>query len=107
MTDQSPGTPPPLPSQPPPLPVDAPPPPPVPGGGPADDEAARTHALQHDSQATRTYPCNSCGGELVFHIGEQRLRCPHCSNMQDLAEVTGQLVENDLRAALAAKARGS
>ncbi|MEE8602756.1 hypothetical protein [Euzebya tangerina] len=59
--------------------------------------------MRHRTEDTRTYPCQVCGGELEFHIGEQRLRCPSCGTTAELAEVTGQVVENDLRAALAAQ----
>ncbi|CAN5356729.1 hypothetical protein BH23ACT9_BH23ACT9_25710 [soil metagenome] len=88
---------------PPPLPPTGPPPsqPPPPKDPVLQDEEVRTHALQHASQATRTYPCTACGGELLFDIGQQRLRCPHCGNQQDLAEASGAVQENDLTAAIA------
>ncbi|HUG85878.1 MAG TPA: hypothetical protein VMM13_15045 [Euzebya sp.] len=57
--------------------------------------------MQHDTQSTRTYPCSTCGSQLVFHIGQQRLACPHCGNQQDLVEAQGEVVEQDLHAALA------
>lgn len=88
-----------------------PPPPPVPPPGdvpaaavpPATPPAG--HALRHDSQATRTYPCTTCGSELEFSIGDQRLRCGHCGNVQDLREVTGTVEEQDLHTALGALQR--
>lgn len=74
-------------------------PPPLPGSPP---QGAPSHALRHETEATRTYPCTTCGGELTFDIGEQRLKCPHCGNVQDLAEASGQVGERDLATALTA-----
>ena len=31
-----------------------------------------------DQQKGRIFPCEGCGADLVFHIGQQRLRCPYC-----------------------------
>ncbi|MCA9079191.1 MAG: hypothetical protein KDA58_01480 [Planctomycetaceae bacterium] len=31
-----------------------------------------------DSQRGRVFPCESCGADLEFHIGQQRLKCPYC-----------------------------
>jgi predicted RNA-binding Zn-ribbon protein involved in translation (DUF1610 family) len=51
---------------------------------------------------TGTYPCTACGGQMVFDIEHQKLRCPSCGNTQDIAAPRGSGdVENDLRATLA------
>ena len=63
----------------------------------------RLHAMLHDHQQTRTYPCSQCGGELEFHIGQQQLACPHCGNVEELREATGAVEERDLHAAIAAQ----
>lgn len=65
------------------------------------DDTRDDHAMRHATESTRTYPCTTCGGELHFDIGEQRLKCPHCGNVQDLAEASGAVVEKDLQAAMA------
>ncbi|HEX4902121.1 MAG TPA: hypothetical protein VFV42_04875 [Acidimicrobiales bacterium] len=95
--------------EPPPLPEDrgdlAPPP-------PADDAEAtaehlRERALRHRTEQTRTYPCLSCGGELVWEIGQQRLACPFCGNEQEVLDPDVEVVEQDFEAAVAALERGA
>ena len=97
---------------PPPLPdppaMPDPPPLPDPGPAPADDGPAfdsaappETHAMTHATETTRTYPCDSCGGELHFDIETQLLKCQHCGNTHELIEVDGVVEEQDLRKALA------
>ena len=65
-------------------------------------------ALLHATELTRTYPCRSCGGELVFDPGRQSLACPHCGNTQpiDTAGVVDP-EEQDLQAAVAALRSGA
>jgi predicted RNA-binding Zn-ribbon protein involved in translation (DUF1610 family) len=85
-------------------------PPPLPGGTPSDapappgaaeEQAARDHALRHVTESSRTYPCTSCGGELVFDIRQRMLACGHCGNVQELVEAgDGPLTKTDLRAAI-------
>jgi DNA-directed RNA polymerase subunit RPC12/RpoP len=70
------------------------------GTAPAPPPVPDDHALRHDSQATRTYPCGTCGSQLRFDIGEQRLKCPHCGNVQDLREVSGTVEERDLHSTI-------
>ena len=64
-------------------------------------------ALKHATEATRTYPCTACGGELAFDISTQLLKCGHCGNTHELAEVAGRVTERDLREALALLSRRS
>ncbi|MGI9019002.1 MAG: hypothetical protein ACR2HR_18185 [Euzebya sp.] len=75
----------------------APTPPLVPGQA---DYGLQDHALRHQTQDTRTYPCNTCGSQLQFDIASQQLKCLSCGNVQPLVEGEGEVVEKDLRAAL-------
>ena len=114
--------PPPLPSQttppPPPLPSEPPmpaPPPMAASGVTASGDmagATRDRAALHSTEATRTYPCDSCGSELQFDIKLQKLKCPSCGVVHDLTvDLTQTAVEQDLRSALQAlretKAQGT
>jgi predicted RNA-binding Zn-ribbon protein involved in translation (DUF1610 family) len=75
---------------------------PAPATPPEGGEPARDHSLRHGTQSSRTYPCTACGGELEFHIGQQKLTCSHCGNVQELLEAQdGPIGETDLRGALA------
>ena len=65
---------------------------------PPSDTAAP--ALHHTEQ-TRTYPCAACGGELVFDITSQLLKCPSCGSTHPISAPTGPVVERDLDGALA------
>jgi ribosomal protein S27E len=50
---------------------------------------------------SRTFPCESCGGDLVFHIGAQSLKCPFCGAVKELAEDPQTAVqEQDFKAML-------
>ena len=49
-----------------------------------------------DSGKGRTFPCDRCGADLVFSIGEQSLQCPYCAAIKQIeppAEVP--IVERD------------
>lgn len=120
----NPPPPPPLPSSaggpppPPPLPSAAPtsaPPPPPPTQPPTPRATqtmsstgeitgpGRDRAALHSTEATRTYPCDSCGSELQFDIKLQKLKCPSCGIVHELSvDTTQNAVEQDLRSALAA-----
>jgi len=44
----------------------------------------------------RTFPCEACGADLVFHIGDQQLACRHCGTAKQLTEVVdAEIVEQD------------
>ena len=79
-------------------------PPPLQDPGPASDGSPpklRDRAALHSTEATRTYPCESCGSELQFDIKLQKLKCPSCGIVHDLSVDTAQTaVEQDLRSAL-------
>jgi predicted RNA-binding Zn-ribbon protein involved in translation (DUF1610 family) len=50
---------------------------------------------------TRTFPCESCGGDLTFHIGAQSLKCPFCGAVKEMIADPGSAVrEQDFGAML-------
>ena len=53
----------------------------------------------------RTYKCPSCGAELNFSPGEQKIVCPFCNSRYDIADLAGvsQQIESDLDAQQYAK----
>ncbi len=55
-----------------------------------------------DGGRGRVFPCPQCGGELVFNIGDQHLKCPHCGFEKEIAvPKDAAVVEQDFRAMLA------
>ncbi len=55
---------------------------------------------------TREFPCEQCGANLTFAIGQQRLKCPYCGHEKDLALPEDQEVaEQDFHEALEALKR--
>lgn len=88
---------------PPPLPGEEAGPPPLSGPGGPDGGTGGEHSrpgIRHESEETRTFPCSNCGGPLEFGIEEQRLVCPHCGHVEDIAESGSLPQERDLRAAV-------
>lgn len=78
------------------------PPPPLPGSGGPPPPPLPQRAVEHITEQTRTYPCTSCGGQLVFDIDLQKLRCPNCGNVQDIIEDAGRVTaERDYQTAVA------
>jgi predicted RNA-binding Zn-ribbon protein involved in translation (DUF1610 family) len=55
---------------------------------------AATHSVGHtiDSGKGRVFPCEQCGAELVFNIGDQRLKCPHCGFEKEIVVPAGAVV---------------
>ena len=50
---------------------------------------------------SRTFPCDSCGGDLVFHIGAQSLRCQSCGAVKEMAaDPETAIGEQDFKAML-------
>ena len=37
-----------------------------------------------DDKQGRVFPCPSCGADLVFHIGQQEMKCPYCGYEQKI-----------------------
>jgi len=85
-------------------------------GGPEDSDSMATppplpatHVIGSSQGAGQTFddgdgrifPCEGCGADLEFHIGQQTLKCPYCGfakeiELEDLKEV----VEQDFHAML-------
>ena len=54
-----------------------------------------------DGGAGRIFPCESCGSDLEFHIGEQAMKCPHCGHVKQIERrLEGELPEQDFHAML-------
>ncbi|MDZ4698013.1 MAG: hypothetical protein SGI86_22970 [Deltaproteobacteria bacterium] len=53
-----------------------------------------------EKKAARHFPCESCGADLEFHIGAQRLKCPYCTFEKDLAPPPKDVSENELNQVL-------
>lgn len=47
----------------------------------------------HDSPEGRTFPCEQCGADVVFHIGAQNLKCPYCGHEKNIELSEDQSVE--------------
>ena len=49
----------------------------------------------------RTFPCGSCGADLVFSIGQQSLECPYCGDVREIEHAPeSEVREQDFRAQL-------
>ena len=68
----------------PPAPQD--PPEPVPAPSPVAGE-------QVDDGKGRIFPCEGCGADLVFHIGQQRLKCPYCGFEKEMQLDEDRVIE--------------
>ncbi len=44
------------------------------------EESGRTF----DDGKGRIFPCENCGGDLEFHIGQQSLKCPWCGHVKEI-----------------------
>lgn len=66
-------------------------------GGPTVPEAGRTF----DDGKGRVFPCESCGADLEFHIGQQSLTCPFCQHVKQIElSSDAALAEQDFHAML-------
>ena len=65
----------------------------------ADTEGA---GQRIDEGKGRVFPCDGCGSDLKFHIGEQSLSCPYCGHVKtiDLSDEAA-IVEKDYHSTLA------
>jgi DNA-directed RNA polymerase subunit RPC12/RpoP len=60
-----------------------------------DDSGRRTEAT------SRAFPCERCGGDLVFEIGAWELACPYCGFAKEIAlEEDAEIGEQDLLSTL-------
>jgi predicted RNA-binding Zn-ribbon protein involved in translation (DUF1610 family) len=60
-------------------------------------------AMRHQTEDTSTYPCASCGAQLVFDPSTQKLKCPSCGNTQDVVTDAERVTaEQDFAQAVAA-----
>ena len=46
-----------------------------------------------ESPEGKTFPCEQCGADVVFHIGAQRLKCPYCAFEKNIEFEEGDAVE--------------
>jgi len=54
-----------------------------------------------DGGEGRIFPCESCGSDLEFNIGQQALKCPHCGHVKTIARrLKVELYEQDFHAML-------
>jgi len=86
-------------------------PPPLPTGRPGDpdgpldlrmrDAGTSSVGQTFDSGAGRIFPCEGCGADLEFHIGDQALRCRYCGFQKEIElDETVGVVEQDFHATL-------
>lgn len=68
-----------------------------------DLEATTTAAGQSvDAGKARIFPCEGCGADLEYHIGQQRLKCPYCGYEKELELPPNlEIIEQDYHATLA------
>ncbi len=69
-----------------------------------DDAVASVHSAGQtvDDDQGRIFPCDRCGADLVFSIGQQSLQCPYCGAVKQIEiPATQEIVEQDLEAMLA------
>lgn len=71
------------PPPPPPLPVPPPPAPEAPDAGHVRGSSKTAGSLVDEGKG-RTFPCEGCGSDLTFHIGQQRLKCPFCGHEKEI-----------------------
>ncbi len=53
-----------------------------------------------DSGKGRVFPCDQCGADLEFSIGQQSLQCPFCGFVKAIELPDAEIVENDYLTAL-------
>ena len=67
-------------------------------------EAATTHGAGEavDAGRGRVFPCPNCGADLVFEIGQQRMKCPYCGYEEAIElPAEAKVEERDFAAMLA------
>jgi DNA-directed RNA polymerase subunit RPC12/RpoP len=74
-------------------------PPPAPPGEPDRSDLAGQGV---DAGKGRIFPCEGCGADLKFNIGQQHLKCPFCGFEKELQlSEDAQIEEQDFHAMLA------
>lgn len=63
--------------------------------------STQTVGEQIDAGRGRIFPCEQCGADLEFSIGQQSLTCPYCGHVKELAKSAEEIRENDYHAMLA------
>jgi predicted RNA-binding Zn-ribbon protein involved in translation (DUF1610 family) len=59
-----------------------------------------------DEGKGRVFPCEGCGADLTFHIGEQQLKCPFCGYVKEIEiREDAEIREQDFHAMLERLAR--
>jgi len=74
-------------------PASGPAPPPIPNASTTTDAIG-------DSSGSRNFPCERCGADLTFSIGDQSLKCPYCGFVKHLTPPTGTVSEQDFEKTL-------
>jgi rubrerythrin len=57
--------------------------------------STETVGEQIDDGRGRIFPCEQCGADLEFSIGQQSLQCPYCGHVKQLAPTDEEIREND------------
>lgn len=58
-------------------------------------------ASQGNEGGPSTFPCNGCGGDLVYSPGVAKMECPYCGAEVDCPMPTGEVLEHDFESQLA------
>ena len=67
-----------------------------------DPDATGRPGEEIDAGRGRIFPCEQCGADLEFSIGEQSLKCPHCGAVKQIElPADAPIVERDYLAMLA------
>lgn len=54
-----------------------------------------------DEGKGRIFPCDSCGADMLFHIGQQQLQCPFCGHLKQIViDEQAEIREQDFHAML-------
>ena len=56
--------------------------------------------LRADESKGRIFPCEGCGADLVFHIGQQQMKCEFCGFTKEIEESEKRIHEQDYFAKL-------
>jgi hypothetical protein len=73
----------------------------TPDTGRPDAPTGKAPAIEVATTESRTFPCESCGGDLTFSIGVQSLRCPFCGAIKEMtADPDSAVREQDFRGML-------